>query len=223
MEIIGGFQKDWSKKSMKHSNRSSTNWANLYFQDSRNRLYNKLKKNKMSFLKAEWRKLIMVNYAIEPEILKPFVPFGTELDYWNGKCYVSIVGFMFLNTRVLGLKIPFHTNFEEVNLRFYVKRKEGENWKRGVVFVKEIVPKHAITFIANTFYKENYITLQMSHKWKTLGGQLSIEYSWRTKNMVNSLSVVAKRDSEQILENSEAEFITEHYWGYAKNNKAKTN
>lgn len=118
----------------------------------------------MSFLKAEWRKLVLANYTIEPEILSKYVPFGTELDLWNGKCYVSLVGFMFLNTRLLGVKIPFHVNFEEVNLRFYVKRLDRDTWKRGVVFIKEIVPKPALTFVANTVYQENYETLPMQHR-----------------------------------------------------------
>ncbi|WP_294286462.1 DUF2071 domain-containing protein [uncultured Chryseobacterium sp.] len=95
----------------------------------------------MNFLKAEWRKLAIINYEINPGILLSYLPAGTELDFYQGKCYISLVGFMFLNTRFLGIPIPFHRNFEEVNLRFYVKKKEGNQWKRGVVFVKEIVPK----------------------------------------------------------------------------------
>jgi len=119
----------------------------------------------MSFLRAEWRKLAIANYAIDKELLKEYIPYGTELDIWDGKCFVSLVGFMFVNTRLFGVKIPFHTNFEEVNLRFYVRRLENEIWKRGVVFIKEIVPKHALSLIANTVYNENYVTLPMKHKW----------------------------------------------------------
>ena len=93
----------------------------------------------MSFLTAEWRKLAIANYIISPEVLKPFVPYGTKLDFWQGGCYVSLIGFRFVNTRVLGIKVPFHVNFDEVNLRFYVRRKSDEGWRRGVVFIKEIV------------------------------------------------------------------------------------
>ena len=117
----------------------------------------------MSFLKAEWRRLAIANYEIDPKLLETYLPYKTELDLWNGKTYVSLVGFMFKNTKVLGLKIPFHVNFEEVNLRFYVKRYEDGIWKRGVVFVKEIVPKHAVTIVANTIYNEHYQTLKMRH------------------------------------------------------------
>lgn len=177
----------------------------------------------MSFLNAQWRKLAIANYSINPDLLLPHLPFGTELDLWNGKCYVSLVGFMFVDTKLLGIKIPFHGNFEEVNLRFYVKRKEGSDWKRGVVFIKEIVPKPALTFVANTVYDENYETMPMSHSWSESENQRKVSYSWKSKNRWNNFSVVANLQPEHIEEGSETEFITEHYWGYARVNNEKSN
>lgn len=177
----------------------------------------------MSFLKAEWRKLIMINYEIDPEILKPYVPKGTELDFFEGKCYVSLVGFMFQNTKLLGFKVPFHVNFEEVNLRFYVKRTVGEVIKRGVVFIKEIVPKAAITFVANTIYNENYETQPMKHAWVEDKKHLSVSYQWKKHNKWNEFSVVANNELLTIEENLAIEFIAEHYWGYAKKGKNKAN
>ncbi len=47
------------------------------------------------FLTAEWRYLAMFNYEVPPELLAPLVPRGTELDSWQGKVYVSLVGFLF--------------------------------------------------------------------------------------------------------------------------------
>lgn len=176
----------------------------------------------MSFLKAEWRKLAMANYAIDPDILKKYLPAKTELDLWNDTCYVSLIGFMFLNTKMLGIKIPFHINFEEVNLRFYVKYKDGTQWKRGVVFVKEIVPKPAITFIANTLYKEHYATMPMKHAWTETDDSRTFEYNWRCKNQWQTFKVTTEKDLIPIAEGSEAEFITEHYWGYSRKNDHKT-
>ncbi|MBL4705214.1 MAG: DUF2071 domain-containing protein [Flavobacteriales bacterium] len=178
----------------------------------------------MSFLKAEWRKLILASYKIDPNILQPYVPFGTKLDSWNGNTYVSLVGFMFVNTRVLGMKIPFHINFEEVNLRFYVKRK-GENgdWKRGVVFIKEIVPKSAITFIANTLYKEHYQTLPMKHSWFEDEKSLNVIYEWHLNDKWNKIAVNTHIKPISIVEGSKEEFITEHYWGYAKHGDDQSN
>jgi len=178
----------------------------------------------MSFLNAEWRKLILANYKVSAETLQPYVPYGTELDEWNGNSYVSLVGFMFLNTKVKGMKIPFHVNFEEVNLRFYVKRKdELGNWKRGVVFIKEIVPKAAISFIANTVYKENYQTLPMKHSWFEDEQSLNVVYEWKLNEKWHKFGVNALRTPLSFEPGSEAEFITEHYWGYAHASDDKTN
>lgn len=157
----------------------------------------------------------MANYSVDKRLLAPYLPHNTELDSWNDICYVSLVGFMFLDTKVKGFKIPFHTNFEEVNLRFYVRYKDNGEWKRGVVFIKEIVPMPSLTFVANTIYKENYETMPMSHSWQTSDDNLTVEYKWK-KSKWNLISVVANREAGKIDDGSEEEFITEHYWGYTR-------
>lgn len=177
----------------------------------------------MSFIEAEWRKLVIVNYVINPNKLSDYIPFGTELDLWQDKCYISLVGFMFLNTKLLGIKIPFHVNFEEVNLRFYVKRLENDSWKRGVVFIKEIVPKRALTLVANSIYNENYEAFPMQHEWNENDGGRTVSYQWKKGGTWQKLTAEADVESLEIKENSETEFITEHYWGYAKVNETTTN
>ena len=169
------------------------------------------------FLIAEWRKLILANYEVDPKILEQYLPAGTELDFWDNKCYVSLVGFMFLNTKVKGIKVPRHINFEEVNLRFYVKRTDeyGEV-KRGVVFIKEIVPKPMITFVANKLFKEHYQTLAMNHLWEEKENSRTVKYVWYKDNRENLISVEAEREAIEMLSNSKEFFITEHYWGYSK-------
>jgi hypothetical protein len=177
----------------------------------------------MSFLNAEWRKLAFANYEVNPIVLEKYVPYGTELDFWEGKCYVSLVGFMFMNTKLLGIRIPFHTNFEEVNLRFYVKRLENGVWKRGVVFISEIVPKPALTWVARIVYKEHYETLPMRHKWEASEANRMVEYQWKKNKKWHLFKVVADLETSEIAKNGEIEFITEHYWGYAHVNEQKTN
>jgi len=175
------------------------------------RAYNK----NVPFLTAEWKHLAMLNYAIEPSILAPLTPAGTELDSWTGTTYVSVVGFLFANTRISGLSIPFHRNFEEVNLRFYVRRKTPEGWRRGVVFIKEIVPRALIVLAARTLYNEPYVAMRMSHRIESNSGVLqSVRYNWRFDGRPNSLSIVARGGPQPLIHGSEAEFITEHYWGY---------
>jgi hypothetical protein len=134
---------------------------------------------------------------------------------------VSLVGFMFLRTKLRGIAIPFHSNFPEVNLRFYVRYRSGNDWKRGVVFINEFVPKPAITFVANRLYKERYATCSMKHKWE-LSDRITIGYYWKKENKWNELEVIADPKLHEIEPASKEEFITEHYWGYSSVDKNKT-
>lgn len=176
-----------------------------------------------NFLTAKWQNLIMANYVVDPALLTPFVPYQTELDLWEGKCYVSLVGFLFKDTRVMGLPIPWHINFEEVNLRFYVKHKdEAGEWKRGVVFIKEIVPKAAISWVANSLYGEHYHTMRMDHQFTQSETHQEVVYRWKYRGDWNHIRVKTAREALHISEGSEAEFITEHYWGYTRLGPKKT-
>ncbi|MCP9751408.1 YqjF family protein [Ferruginibacter sp. HRS2-29] len=169
-----------------------------------------------SFLEAEWNNLIMANYAIDPALLLPYLPHKTELDTFNGKVYVSLVGFMFEKTKMLGFRIPFHINFEEVNLRFYVRFKDDGEWKRGVVFIKEIVPRIAISVVANVVYKEKYVYMPMSHFLRLDNDEQTIGYAWKYRGRWNRLEAITAKQSVPMKPGSEEEFIAEHYWGYSR-------
>jgi uncharacterized protein YqjF (DUF2071 family) len=175
-----------------------------------------------TFLTAEWRKLAMANYAVDPAILLPYLPEHTELDLWNGSCYVSLVGFMFLNTRVKGVRVPMHSNFEEVNLRFYVRYNAGDEWKRGVVFIREIVPRPALTLVANALYGEPYVTMPMAHSWNHSPEELRVDYRWKNAGSWHSFGVTTASDGIDLPEGSKEEFITEHFWGYTKRKRGYT-
>ncbi len=170
------------------------------------------------FLTAEWRDLIMANYVVEPDVLADRVPEGTSLDFHEGKLFVSLVGFMFLDTRVLGIPVPFHINFEEVNLRFYVKRETPDEIRRGVCFVKEIVPRFAIATVARVLYGEPYECWKMAHS-RT---DSEVSYSWERGGHSNSVAATTDRDLGVPSAGSEGEFIIEHYWGYTKRGGGRT-
>lgn len=165
----------------------------------------------------------MINYAVDrtlaAQVLAPMVPPGTELDQFQGKTYISLVGFRFLRTRVRRLWIPFHANFDEVNLRFYVRRQGISPARRGVVFVREIVPRYAIAKVAQVVYHENYIALPMSHQViepTSEHGRVQAEYRWRYQGQWNRLRLECSGRPALAPEGSLEQFITEHYWGYAK-------
>jgi len=170
------------------------------------------------FLRAEWTHLVMLNYEVDPGLLAPRIPAGTTLDSFAGTTYASVVGFMFTNTKVKGIAIPFHRDFEEVNLRFYVKRRpagghaDGRDDRRGVVFVKELVPRFAIAWAARVLYRENYESVPMRHRF---GADGTVEYGFRVAGRWGALSARPVGDPERPGPGSLAEFIAEHYWGYA--------
>ncbi len=188
-----------------------------------------------TFLTAEWRKLIMAQYEVAPEVLLPHLPRGLELDLYQGRCFVSLVGFLFDRVRILGVPVPGHTRFEEVNLRYYVKRKLPAEqaarektieagYRRGVVFLSEIVPRHAITAVARALYGEAYSTAAMRRLWSSQGPDaravrhgekpLEVHYEWKHKGLWQSVAVRTGNELQRMQPGSMEEFITEHYWGY---------
>jgi uncharacterized protein len=176
-----------------------------------------------SFLTARWVHLAMINYEVDPAILLPHVPVGTVLDTWSGRTFLSMVGFQFLDTRVAGAGIPLHRDFDEVNLRFYVRREAAGEVRRGVVFVKEIVPRRAIAWLARRLYNENYVALRMRHQDDLVvdvGGRVA--YEWHDRERWHGLAV--RTDGAAALPDldSEESFITEHYWGYVRQRDGST-
>lgn len=168
------------------------------------------------FLKANWENIIMANYEIDPKILSPFLPKGVELDLFNEKCYISLVGFMFKKTKLFNVPIPFFGNFEEINLRFYVKRKEGTVLKRGVVFINETIPYPIVAWTANKLYNEHYTVVPTKHEIIEEKSFKKVKFEWLLNKKWNSIAVTTATTSEKMKPNSLESFIYEHYYGYTK-------
>jgi uncharacterized protein YqjF (DUF2071 family) len=158
----------------------------------------------------------MINYAVEAAALARYLPHGVELDLWQSEALVSLVGFRFLRTKVLGVAVPFHQDFEEVNLRFYVRRRMRDGWQRGVVFIREIVPKFAIALVARVAYNEPYIGLRMRHRVPAPGGGGTFEFGWHFRGAWCGLGAETTGDFAPLAAGSPEEFIFEHYWGYTR-------
>ena len=169
-----------------------------------------------TFLSARWENLIMANYEVPHDVLAPYLPKGVELDFHNNKTYVSLVGFMFRKTSLFNIPIPFLGTFEEINLRFYVKRLEGETIKRGVVFINETVPYKAVAWLANKLYKERYIAIPTRNTIESTDASTHIRYEWKINNRWNHLAVDTAIEKKDMIPGSIEEFIFEHYYGYTK-------
>jgi uncharacterized protein YqjF (DUF2071 family) len=168
------------------------------------------------FLTARWEHLAMLNFEIDPAFLAPYVPAGTELDFHEGRTFVSLVGFQFRDTRVRGWAIPRHRNFEELNLRFYVRRFVKGELRRGVVFIKELVPRHAVTAVARWVYGENYATHAMRSRVEQAQSSIAVEYAWHAGRRWHRMQVCGAGEPQPAAIGSEERFITEHYWGYTR-------
>ncbi len=176
------------------------------------------------FLTAEWLNLVLLNYVVPQSLLEPFVPKGTELHLLRGEAYVSVVGFMFANTRVRGIAIPFHRTFEEVNLRFYVRRSVGGEERHAVTFIREIVPRFAIMMAARLVYNEPYLRLPMSHRLELNSSERRrAEYRWGRDGGVTGAVVGDGLGRTEIPPpDSDEAFMTQRHWGYTRQRDGST-
>lgn len=169
-----------------------------------------------TFLTARWCDLAMVNWEVPAELLSPYIPTGTQLDRWNGRVFISLVAFRFENTRVLHCPVPFHTHFEEVNVRFYVQRRCDGEVRRGVVFIKEIVPRALVARVARALFNEQYVAAPMWHQVERNPSGLNVRYDWTLGGRKHSLAISSEGTFRELESGSNEEFIIEHYWGYCK-------
>jgi uncharacterized protein YqjF (DUF2071 family) len=170
------------------------------------------------FLTARWQNLILITYDVEPSLLTPHLPRGLSLDTLEGRAFVSLVAFQFLDTRVLGLKIPFHVHFPEINLRFYVKNREG----RGVCFIQEIVPHATTAWAARTLYNEPYVARPITSKIEADKEVVCASYSVVSQRRTHEIRVKARNEPYLPKSDSLAHFFKEHAWGYGRTRGGKT-
>jgi uncharacterized protein YqjF (DUF2071 family) len=178
-----------------------------------------------AFLRAGWYHLPMLNFPADADLVQRYVPAGTELDLWQGRAYLSVVGFQFLHTRVHGIPVPFHRHFEEVNLRTYVRRRDGDGWRRGVVFIREIVRRRLIALVARWVYNESYVIMPMRHEVVLPSRRApvgNVRYEWYAGDRWHSVSADVAGEPGALEPGSEEEFITEHYYGYCRQRDGST-
>lgn len=175
-----------------------------------------------TFLSANWNDIVMINYEAPKDCLIPYIPYGTELDDFEGKFYVSLVGFKFLKSKIFNVAIPFLGSFDEVNLRFYVKRKVNNEIRRGVVFISEIVPFKTVAILANVLYKEHYLACKMESDINIKNDSKHLKYGWQFLNENYFIKATFSNKCQELYPNTHSYFIYEHYYGYTKVNDKTT-
>ncbi|MDE3236859.1 MAG: DUF2071 domain-containing protein [Bacteroidota bacterium] len=177
---------------------------------------------KKTFLKAHWKNIVMVNYEIDPQILRSYLPAGVTIDTYQNQCFVSLVGFEFKGCKIAGIPIPYFGNFEEINLRFYVKRRDGAIEKRGVVFISELVPHTTVAVLANRLYKEHYTSCKIKYKYELAHAEKRLEYRWAINNGSYHIKAKFQNEESAIVPGTLEEFIYEHYYGFTKVTETET-
>jgi uncharacterized protein len=169
-----------------------------------------------AFLTAQWRWLAILNYSADPALLRPYLPPGLELDDEDGRVYLSVVGMLFVDTRVRGLAIPWHRHFPEVNLRFYVRRRAAGGWQRGITFIRELVPLPLVTWVARAVYNEPYRTAPMRAHVPAQGSKppAHAQYEWRLGGRHHTISVTPRPHGAATMDGTHEGFITNRPWGF---------
>lgn len=162
------------------------------------------------FLTASWQNLILANYTVPEELLRPLLPPGLELDRRSGRCFASLVGFQFLQTRVLGISWPGFRHFPEWNLRFYVRHGD----QRGVCFVREFVPQWFVATVARVIYNEPYRSARMTMSVQEQSDTLTAAYTVAWGGRVHSLRATGDRPAMRPGPDSDEHFFKEHSWGF---------
>lgn len=169
------------------------------------------------FITANWQRLILLTYDVEPFLLEDYLPKGLELDVYKGRTFVSFAAFDFLDTRVKGVKIPLHVDFPEVNLRFYVKQRLNDGQvRRGVVFIKEFVPKPCIATVANRFYNEPYTTIKMESFHELDEDNLTIIHRFKKDKIEHDLKFIVENKPYFPSKDSSEFYFKERQWGFGR-------
>jgi uncharacterized protein YqjF (DUF2071 family) len=170
------------------------------------------------FLTARWSHVLLATFVVPPNLLAPYLPSGLELDMREGHAFASLVAFDFLDTCVLGVAWPGFRSFPELNLRFYVRRRE----ERGVVFVRELVPKRLIASLARALYNEPYVAAPMTSIVVEDDESVSVEHRLSFAGRTHTMRAVGIKPAYVPEPTSEEAFFKEHHWGYGKTRSGRT-
>jgi uncharacterized protein len=175
-----------------------------------------------TLLTAHWTNLVTATFETDKHFLQKYLPAKTELNDWNARYFMSIVAFLFEKPRLLGIPSPFYNSFEEINLRFYVRRKLNNEWRKGVVFIKEIAPYYIPAQTAKWLYRENFISVPMKHEFINSNKLMYRSYACKISKEWNYLNMESACIHTETGLGDVENFIRDHYWAYTRKGSNKT-
>lgn len=159
---------------------------------------------------AAWTNIAVVTWEVEPDLLAPYVPPTLSLNLRDSMAFVSLVGLQFSNLRVRGVRVPGHQHFDEINLRFYV-RKTGY---QGVTFIREYAPRPLAALMARILYSEPYraapVRGRITADEATIVAGYEIDYGGRT----SQFSLTGQRPPVRPDNTTLEHFLLEQHWGF---------
>jgi len=170
------------------------------------------------FLTARWSNLAILTYEVPPALLTPHLPSGLELDGRGGSAFASLVAFDFEDTRVRGVAWPGFRRFPEINLRFYVRQGN----RRGVVFVREFVPRPLVSWLARALYNEPYLVAPIESGVAEDGAAMVTTRRLRWRGRSHAIDVTGNKPAVRPGEDTEAHFFKEHQWGFGRDRRSRT-
>ena len=177
------------------------------------------KSDRKTLYAAEWREIVVINFEIDPKLLRNFIPPKTELDFFNETSFVTLMARACKNVKPYGWPIVFAKSIDQILLRFYVKRKVGDTWRRGVCLIRDYLPKRKASFFLNWMFKHSFTQVPIKRTSSNFESGLptqlpTVEYQWTTGDYVNHIKVNARSQMRQQEQETKESFVLDHHYGY---------
>jgi uncharacterized protein len=159
-----------------------------------------------TLLTQSWLELTLVHWALDPEVVAPFMPPAVRPDVLDGVTYVGLVAFRMHRISWLGLPgIPYFGTFPETNVRLYSVDRQG---RRGVVFLTLEASRLAPVLVARLGFGLPYRWARMSVRRDSD----TVRYvSRRRRSGIGTR--LAVRIGEPVLQPSPLEHFLTARWG----------
>lgn len=118
-----------------------------------------------SFTLQSWRDVVFLHWRVDPDVVAPLLPPGTEPDLVDGTTWIGVVGLRMTDLRVGPVPYP---SFLELNIRLY---SCGTSGQRAVVFraMEASEPVFAAASRSSTRLPYTWAAMRFTHAGRRIG------------------------------------------------------